>query len=345
MSQNYTEFPTTDTLTVSHAKIINNDKAARSSNSGASFPATLLYDGTPCWRTDLNGYYIYDGVSVWTEITDAANLKFTPFGNVAAATVQLAIEELDTEKAKLAGATAQPFNASTLALSGDLTTTGLIDTRDVAADGSKVDGIEAGATADQTKGDIDALGIDATDLGGAAAASYLRSDAADQKTAGSLTFDDNIALWLGTGQDTQLYHSGTDTFVNMNVGDMFIRDVATTRFTFGRTTGDFTATGNVAGFSDIRIKANLEPIENALWKVGQLGGYTFDRTDVDVPRQTGSIAQEVQKVLPEAVIEGENGMLAVSYGNMAGLFIEAIKELKTELDDLRVELSEIKGSK
>lgn len=65
MSQNYTEFPNTDTLSNSHTKMIDNYKSFRSLNAGTSFPATLLYDGTPCWRTDLNELYIYDGAGSW----------------------------------------------------------------------------------------------------------------------------------------------------------------------------------------------------------------------------------------------------------------------------------------
>jgi hypothetical protein len=68
MSQNYTEFPNTDTLNASHAKIIDNYKSFRSLNAGVTFPATLLYDGTPCWRTDLNKLYIYDGISAWQDL-------------------------------------------------------------------------------------------------------------------------------------------------------------------------------------------------------------------------------------------------------------------------------------
>jgi len=66
-----------------------------------------------------------------------------------------------------------------------------------------------------------------------------------------------------------------------------------------------------------------------------LNGYTFDRTDIDTPRQTGVIAQEVRAVLPEAVTETDDGTLTVAYGNMMGLMIEAIKELKAEIDELK----------
>jgi hypothetical protein len=73
--------------------------------------------------------------------------------------------------------------------------------------------------------------------------------------------------------------------------------------------------GNVTAYSDIRVKTNIETIPDALEKVKKLGGYTFDRTDVKqdengndlVPRrQTGVIAQEVLKVLPEAALRKRN---------------------------------------
>ena len=97
--------------------------------------------------------------------------------------------------------------------------------------------------------------------------------------------------------------------------------------------GNFTATGNVVAASDIRLKTDLTKIEGALGKVCAINGYTYTRKDTGA-RQTGVVAQEVQKVLPEAVMEnGEN--LAVAYGNMVGLLIEAIKELKAEVDQLK----------
>ena len=102
--------------------------------------------------------------------------------------------------------------------------------------------------------------------------------------------------------------------------------------------------GNVTAYSDIRVKENIEHIPNALDKVCQLNGYTFDRTDVtfddqgqpETPvRQTGVIAQEVLKVLPEAVMGDEDGHYSVAYGNMVGLLIEAVKELKAEVAQLK----------
>ena len=98
-------------------------------------------------------------------------------------------------------------------------------------------------------------------------------------------------------------------------------------------TGVWTS-GNVTAYSDKRVKENIEVIPNALEKVLQLSGYTFDRTDADMPRQTGLIAQEVLKVLPEAVSGSEEEHYSVAYGNLVGLLIEAIKEQQTQIETL-----------
>ena len=89
MAQNYTEFPNTQTLNVSYGKMMDNFKTFRSLNAGTVFPSTLLYEGTPCWREDLDELYIYDGTSAWNKI-NAANADTlgtyaeTAFGRLAA---------------------------------------------------------------------------------------------------------------------------------------------------------------------------------------------------------------------------------------------------------------------
>jgi hypothetical protein len=107
--------------------------------------------------------------------------------------------------------------------------------------------------------------------------------------------------------------------------------------------GSITATGNITAYSDVRLKKNIEVIENALDKVDKLNGYTFDRTDVDIGRQTGVIAQEVINVLPEAVTVTENGTYTVAYGNMVGLLIESIKELNSQVKSLKEEIEKLKN--
>ena len=96
--------------------------------------------------------------------------------------------------------------------------------------------------------------------------------------------------------------------------------------------GSFTATGNVTAFSDERLKENVETIEGALDKVLQMRGVTFNyKSELnDGQRGTGVIAQEMQQVMPEVVEDGE--YLSVAYGNIVGVLIEAVKELKEELN-------------
>lgn len=108
----------------------------------------------------------------------------------------------------------------------------------------------------------------------------------------------------------------------------------------GTLTGNLTvrgaiyATDNITAYSDIRFKQNIKPIDNALDKVLSLTGYTFD---MNGKRNTGVIAQELREVLPEAVVEDNEGYLSVAYGNIVGLLINAIKEQQRQIDELRGE--------
>lgn len=97
--------------------------------------------------------------------------------------------------------------------------------------------------------------------------------------------------------------------------------------------GNFTATANVSAYSDARLKTDLQVIPDALNKINQLTGYTYTRKDTG-ERQTGIIAQDLEKVLPEAVLNSGE-YKSVAYGNIVGLLIEAIKELKAEIDILK----------
>ena len=99
--------------------------------------------------------------------------------------------------------------------------------------------------------------------------------------------------------------------------------------------GNFTATGNITAYSDERLKDNVETIEGALDKVARMRGVTYNyKSELnDGQRGTGVIAQEMQQVMPEVVEEGE--YLSVAYGNLVGVLIEAVKELKEQLDNCK----------
>lgn len=98
-------------------------------------------------------------------------------------------------------------------------------------------------------------------------------------------------------------------------------------------TGAITASGDITAFSDDTLKTNVQVIDNAVSKVEQLRGVTFDRIE-DGSTSTGVIAQELKEVLPEAVHTNEQGLHSVAYGNVVGLLIEAIKEQQKQIDTL-----------
>ena len=102
--------------------------------------------------------------------------------------------------------------------------------------------------------------------------------------------------------------------------------------------GSINALGDITAFSDRRIKENIEPIENALEKLQSIDGVTFNTIGKE-KRQAGLIAQDLQKVLPEAVHENEDGMLSIAYGNTVSLLVQAVKELQAEVAELKQESS------
>jgi hypothetical protein len=101
--------------------------------------------------------------------------------------------------------------------------------------------------------------------------------------------------------------------------------------------GDIFATGNVTAFSDRRLKTDIETVTDALDKVTKLRGvyYKMKMDDqISEERSVGVIAQEIQEILPE-VVATKGEYLGVAYGNIVGILIEAIKELKHEIDELK----------
>jgi len=113
-------------------------------------------------------------------------------------------------------------------------------------------------------------------------------------------------------------------------------------------TGDLHVEGNVIAYSttisDKRLKTDIVKIDSALDKVDQINGYTFTYT-TDGKKSAGVIAQEVEKILPSAITEstlplkmGEDDKTeykTVQYDQLIGLLVEAIKELKAEIEELR----------
>ena len=106
--------------------------------------------------------------------------------------------------------------------------------------------------------------------------------------------------------------------------------------------------GGWAATSDNRVKYNVRPIESALDKICQLTGYTYIRQDMldmqgYMPIRSGVIAQEVLKVLPSTVNvpanydaeKNQGDLLSVSMDGLVGLLINAVKELRAEVEALK----------
>jgi hypothetical protein len=105
--------------------------------------------------------------------------------------------------------------------------------------------------------------------------------------------------------------------------------------------GAITATSNITAYSDVRIKRDINTVEDALGKILAMRGVTYYRIDDKVKesdrdrRKVGVVAQEIENILPEVVYEDEKGFKSVDYGSVVGVLIEAIKELKSELDEVK----------
>jgi len=115
---------------------------------------------------------------------------------------------------------------------------------------------------------------------------------------------------------------------NLSINDMNIYPNNNLNYKV-RVYGNMKVDGSVMSSSDIRIKSEIKVIESALDKISKLKGITYkNNRNNNNYRETGLIAQEVKEVIPEAVFEDENGYLNIAYGNLMGLVIEALKEIK-----------------
>ena len=162
-----------------------------------------------------------------------------------------------------------------------------------------------------------------------------------------------IEILTTTAGDAHLYMRPNSTGNNAAIFKMTAgtgynwrwQDDATTPAVFMKlqqSTGTLTVSGDVVAYgspSDKRLKENIKPIESALDKAMKLQGVTFDWKEsdsiLDIKEDIGFIAQDVQKVVPELVRENKDGMLSMRHQGIAPILLEAIKELKAEIDLLK----------
>ena len=159
-----------------------------------------------------------------------------------------------------------------------------------------------------------------------------------------LTFTLNADMRQSSNVDVYVGNTADEIHFDTDVGIRFSTAGAEDmRLTDG---GDLHVDGDVIGFSttisDQRLKHDINKIDNALDKVSQINGYTFTYNDGG-KHSAGVIAQEIQNVLPSAVeskkfaFSGQDDIeyKTVHYDQLHGLLIEAIKELKAEIEELK----------
>jgi hypothetical protein len=107
-------------------------------------------------------------------------------------------------------------------------------------------------------------------------------------------------------------------------------------------TGAIYATADITAYSDISVKNNIRPIENALLRVTKSRGVLYDRTDIDTKNNIGFIAQELEEQFPELISTNTDGTKGVKYQNAVAILFEAIKEQQTQIETLENKLNQLK---
>lgn len=173
----------------------------------------------------------------------------------------------------------------------------------------------------------------------------LGAPSLDNDAATKLYVDTEIAnvsaggASLPVSDDTTTAADLYPIFTNQTTGSATAVNVSSTKLTYRPSTGQLNAV-EVNTTSDAQFKRNFSQV-SGLDVVTRLRGVEFDWVDSDM-RSSGVVAQEVQKIIPHVVRESANG-LSVNHGALSAYYIEAIKELKSEIDALRAEVQELKN--
>ena len=166
----------------------------------------------------------------------------------------------------------------------------------------------------------------------------------------------SIGAWVegvdgmgGTTSYKNLKLSGNNVSIYTGKDTTNVERLAITNTGIVTITGELRVTADITAYysSDITLKENIKLIPNALDKIDQIRGVTFDWTEAYLQSRgeendyfnrkhdVGVIAQEIEAVLPEVVGTRKDGIKAVKYDRIVPLLIEAIKELKAEIEQLK----------
>ena len=163
---------------------------------------------------------------------------------------------------------------------------------------------------------------------------------------GNIAAGDNDHLYLGDGQDINIYHDGTNSYFYLGAGTAFFRNASNEKFAsfisngavelyhnnskkFETTSSGVTVTGTVTETSDIALKSDIQPLTNTLEKIQQITGYKYNLINSISPSM-GVIAQDVEKVFPE-LVHGSEGNKTLQYSGLIGVLVEAVKDLSSKV--------------
>ena len=176
--------------------------------------------------------------------------------------------------------------------------------------------------------------------------SNLNTTTASLNTSVSNLNSTTASLLIETS-NLETFTASLSTTSNVRFGSLGIGMAAT------GTSGRIDAANDIVAFStsDIRLKENITPIPNAIEKIRKISGNTYDwKAELkDIHgyegNDVGVIAQEVEEVLPQLVQDRDNGYKAVKYDKLVALLIEGIKEQQQHIDNLTIQVEELKKQK
>ena len=148
-----------------------------------------------------------------------------------------------------------------------------------------------------------------------------------------------------TANHFRFHTNNANTYFDMNCGNIYWRDGASTRYTFFPSTANMTVNGTITQNSDARVKENIVEIGDCISKVQAMKGVYYNRTDFNTEtKKVGVIAQDVEAVLPELIIESpEDGLKSVAYSELTAVLINAIKEQQEIIEDLKTRITKLEN--